>query len=259
MDKPLINIITRASRKETILRCINSVKNQVYENIHHIITYETEEFGEFLKEHTDIKNTTLLKVVKQIKIPNLVREFWYYENINIEEIEYKVADIKNVKSFWFADPYGSGVPSGHFPYNLYLLKAEKYIKPGWVIYLDDDDKLYDNKSIEILVNNINIYSEDTLHLMYVANNEGSELLFDGNKVNVLPTSGIVDALLRGVVPLACVCGSCFCFHSKYLDYTAWGEWSGDDWKTLMSLSKEIKNKNLVEELPIIDISKHGKN
>lgn len=256
--KPLINIITRASKKESVIRCINSVKNQVYKNIHHIITYETEEFGNFLKEHTDIKNTTLLKVVKQIKIPNLAREFWYYENIDIEKIEYNIADPKNIKSSWFAEPNGSGVSNNHFPYNLYLLKAEKHVKPGWVIYLDDNDMLYDNKSIEILVNNINIYSEDTLHLIYVVNNEGREMVFGGNTVNVIPTRGIIKALLRDTVPLGSVCGSCFCFHSKYLDYTAWSEWRGDDWKTLSSLSKEIKNKNLVEELPIIDISKHEK-
>jgi len=71
MSKPLINIITRASRKESILTSINSVKSQTYKNVHYIITYETEEMRKYLIDVVDKEKTTLVKVPNSKQIPGL--------------------------------------------------------------------------------------------------------------------------------------------------------------------------------------------
>ena len=51
--------------------------------------------------------------------------------------------------------------------------------------------------------------------------------------------------------------SCFCFHSKYLDYTVWDEWSGADYRTAKALEKMIPNKNYIENISIVFGSNDG--
>jgi len=41
-------------------------------------------------------------------------------------------------------------------------------------------------------------------------------------------------------------GSNYVFHSKYLDYTVWDEWSGADYRTAKNLEKVTMNKNFVD-------------
>jgi len=79
MSEPLINVITRASRKESILASINSVKSQTYENVHHIITYETKEMGEYLTSIVDKEKTTLVKVPKYKHIPELSYSYNHHD------------------------------------------------------------------------------------------------------------------------------------------------------------------------------------
>ena len=71
MDNPLINVLTRASRKDSIQPSIESVASQTYENYHHIITYETKEMGEYLESIVNLEKTTLVKVPKYKHFPEL--------------------------------------------------------------------------------------------------------------------------------------------------------------------------------------------
>ena len=49
MNNPLVNIITRFSRKDKFPRALESLSSQTYNNIRHYITYETQENLEFLQ------------------------------------------------------------------------------------------------------------------------------------------------------------------------------------------------------------------
>ena len=42
-------------------------------------------------------------------------------------------------------------------------------------------------------------------------------------------------------------------HSKYLEHTAWDEWSGGDWKTIQSLWYAIPKHDLINK-PIIRVT-----
>ena len=65
--KPVINIVTRFSRIESIERCLNTLYKQTYDNIHHIITYETDELKEYLDTKVNHNITTM------VRVPNLER------------------------------------------------------------------------------------------------------------------------------------------------------------------------------------------
>lgn len=140
--------------------------------------------------------------------------------------------------------------TGHFPYNSYLKVAEREILPGWVMYLDDDDILYDDSVIQLLVDNIMIHDEDTIHW------------FPCYRDNTLfPEEYILNHLRRDVLPaISCINSSCFLFHSKYIEYTAWDQWGGDDYRTAASLADKIKKNNSIYSpiVNIIDGSSHGR-
>ncbi len=133
MDNPLVNIITRGYRKSTILDCIKSVDTQTYKNIHHIITYETDTFKEYLLKYINTERTTLCRVHRTKLINGLVRKFWYYEGMQVDDIDYELyRDGDCTKNF--ANPDGAMVLSYHFPASAYMQKAEQYVKEGWILY-----------------------------------------------------------------------------------------------------------------------------
>lgn len=73
MSEPLINIMTRVSRKNYFYRCYKSIHEQTYKNINHICTYPDIETGEFLSTFDNI--TT-------VRVPNLKRIEGMYYNYN---------------------------------------------------------------------------------------------------------------------------------------------------------------------------------
>ncbi len=244
MDNPLINIITRGSRETEILDCIKSVDTQTYENIHHIITYETDVFKEYLLKHINTERTTLCRVHRTKLIDGLIRKYWYYEGMQVDDIEYSMYKEGDVVSS-FADPFGATVITSHFPFDLYILKAEQHVKDGWVLYLDDDNWLYNNKSIEVLVNHIKQNTDDTLYWLYVYNKNDSWT----------PERYVMHNLKHGTAPPLYLIGSMhYCFHSKYIPYTCWEGWYDGDWKTAESLYHTIPNKKTIETQPIVDCS-----
>lgn len=124
--EPLINIITRTSnRPNGFKRCVESIKNQTYKNINHIIITDDINSLGYIKKNG-------------------------YENpilVNREEL------IKNDTS----PKFNTG---GYSPHNLYFNEVE--INNGWIIYLDDDDLFNRLDAVEIIVNAIKENDEDTL-------------------------------------------------------------------------------------------------
>jgi glycosyltransferase involved in cell wall biosynthesis len=128
MDKPLINILTRTSnRPNGFDNTVKCVKNQTYDNIKHIISYDNDNDLTYLKKYDD------LSLVK----------------INRDDL------IKN-------DKYRNPNTGKYSPHNMYFNEMIKHVDEGWVIYLDDDDTLAHTKVIEEIVNVINKHDEDTL-------------------------------------------------------------------------------------------------
>ena len=107
-DKPLFNILIRTSNRPNYFKgCVNSIYNQTYKNWNIIIGIDDDKSEEYT---VDAKGRTIkynFKNVKKVERPN-------------------------------DDEYGI-----YFKYNLYFNELHKQVKSGYVIYLDDDDSLYD--------------------------------------------------------------------------------------------------------------------
>ena len=259
---PVINIITRASRKNYFKLNYDSIFNQTYKNINHIVTYETSEMYEFLKQ---FENLTLVRVPHKIKIEGL-KVCWNhniktdkYLNPNHEFLDYRALDhnethdnnrfmyeSKDIKQ----DQYewqdgniryhltGEGTwreYATHAPYNWYLKIAEKALRPGWVMYVDDDDQLNGEGVIDNVVKEINSNLLDTLHIFPFTYPNG-DLIPDNNRVKAYRAGfPFVHKQISGV---------CLCFPTKYSDYTYWDEWSSADYRTAQSLREIIPNLNI---------------
>jgi len=265
MSLPLINIITRVSRKNYFYRCYKSVHSQTYKNINHILTYSDIETGEFLNLFDDV---TLVRVPNLKRIEGLSYDYnhhpltddfvtpdWKFMNKKLlveggdespERIPVK--EVKYEKGGFFCYTYPNTLRASfrHSPYNVYLKIAEKAVKPGWVIYLDDDDFFINEDILQKIVDQINLFDTNTMHLFRIDN---------GGKIK--PSDKHWECMKVGhPFVLHEVGGSNYVFHSKYLDYTAWDEWAGADYRTAKALEKVTLHKNFVD-LIIIDAVSNG--
>tara|TARA_R110000772_G_scaffold244643_1_gene357825 strand:+ start:715 stop:1713 length:999 start_codon:yes stop_codon:yes gene_type:complete len=261
-ENPVINIITRVSRMDLFKDCYNSVKNQTYKNINHILTYETEFIGDDIKRNYDLSNVSLCKVTKLKKLEGLYRSFTYNQYFKQEDLDawnYKVWDGKEETSER-AEKGSTRMKSGHFPYESYMKMAEKRVKEGWVMYLDDDDILYDNNSIELLVENIVTHDIDTIHWFQCYDPSYANETHQTDN-GLFPRKYILGHLENDYPPaLHSINSSTFIFHSKYLEYTAWEGWYGDDFRTAASLAERIDKNNSIYN-PIVNLINgygHGK-
>jgi len=269
-----INIITRCSRKDKFLKTLNSLNNQKYSNLTHYITYQNDDMYNFLNEIDFTHNTILVRVpnLKKIKNLNIMYELddvsvdylnpdWEFIErrvvTNIDEFEVEKNNNKNRKQvesqiyekngFWCTSLDHTLLRmSTHFPYNLYIKIVEQNIDNGWILYLDDDDTVIDENKLLNLVNEIEKYDEDTIHIFKMK-----------REPNTVPSDKFFKYMETGHPVLYGEIGSsCICFHSKYKDYTMWDEWSNADYRTVKVLEKVIPNKNFFDEV-IIDASKSG--
>ena len=122
INAPLINIITRTSgRPIGFEKNRESVLNQTYENINHIVLTDDAESIKYLRKlDVDYIFIDRDEIIKAIPEPNI-------------------------------NPKGTTL---FLPHNLYLNKIIKTINDGWIFYLDDDDHLADKLVIENIVKNI---------------------------------------------------------------------------------------------------------
>jgi hypothetical protein len=128
MNNPTINILTRTSNRPNGFEVTyNSVHNQTYKNIKHIVSYDSDDDLSYLDK---------------------------YDNIELVEID-KYQLINDDNSI-------SPNTGKYSPHNLYFNEMIKHVNDGWVIYLDDDDKFIDNLVIDKIVNTINDNDDDTL-------------------------------------------------------------------------------------------------
>lgn len=123
--KPLINILIRTSgRPEYFNECVKSIYNQKYKNWNILI---------------GIDDNSSLTYTQSAKGRDVIYD---YDNFEIPKppnsVDYGVA----------------------FKYNMYLNDLQNEVNDGYIIYLDDDDCLYDSDSLNKLVNVIK--SDDDL-------------------------------------------------------------------------------------------------
>ena len=270
MDKmynPLINVITRFSRKKQIENVIKELSSQTYNNVRHYITYETTEGLKQLKSLKYKYDTKFIRVPNFKHIPNLHIAYehhdldsdyvdWDWEKWKvkihftppglIDPIPERRDDripctMKRFeKNGWWCTTltHSLFVIQGHFPFNIYLKLAEQHINEGWITYLDDDDGYPSNNSLETLSHHIRQHDIDTLHISRIMGMGGyrypNDKIFQNNKT--------------GHPPMIWALGSAnLCFHSKWKQYTRWDEFKGSDYRTGRSLYDSIPKVNWIEE------------
>lgn len=117
-NKPLFNIIIRTSKRPNYFHdCIKSILDQTYKNINIIVGYDDDESQKY------IKNFPCLR-------------------IPLSKWDGKKPAKPNNDDF-----YGDW-----FPFNVYFNELSKYAQLGYILYLDDDDRLYGKKVLEQLAN-----------------------------------------------------------------------------------------------------------
>lgn len=206
MKTPLINIITRTRNRPRFFQLnVSSLNQQTYNNLHHIVTYQVDEDLSYINEY-QYSNTTL------VKVPNVIKD-----NSLEKTIE--------------------GLTVHHSPYNLFLNEAHKYVKEGWVMYLDDDDIFSFANSIEFLVNEINKYDLETKHLWKVQfprwttpNDSYFQSYVEGKPLKNSQISMI------GML-----------FHSSHLDKVNFHEWACGDYFAFKELDKLLPKRNMINQ------------
>ena len=119
LKKPLINILVRTSGRPNYFKnCMNSIYEQTYKNWNIVIGIDDKES---LKYTQSAKGKDVFYDYSKLIIP---------PSPNNEN-------------------YGIG-----FKYNLYLNDLQNQVNDGYIIYLDDDDRLGDKNSLRTLVNKI---------------------------------------------------------------------------------------------------------
>ena len=116
MDGILINVLTRTSNRPLgFQKCHRSIQEQTYKNIRHIVSYDD------------------------------CADLWYLKDLEISLVD--VSKIKNTDT-----PKVSVIENRVYaPYNLYCNALLEVVDDGWILFLDDDDNLYQSKVIEELV------------------------------------------------------------------------------------------------------------
>ena len=269
MGKVKFNIVTRFSRKKMIQRTIDSLKNQTHQNFTHFITYENKKDLDFLKSlsYGATYRTKLIKVPKYNKIENFGIYYEYHDiYTDYSEWDWKENGVKTYQgsppernhekesikydsiifrddNFWCSSYETSlRLVCNHFPYNLYLKIVEGYMKKGWVIYLDDDDFILENNSLEKLALEINKHDNDTLHIFKLLRKDG---------VETMPTEKYFKFMKAGHPIIHKECGaSCFTYHTKYKQYINWDEFRLSDVRAVKSLERVIPKKNMIDMILI---------
>lgn len=127
------------------------------------------------------------------------------------------------------------------PYNLYFNQIKDKLKPGWIMYIDDDDRLYDEQTLSRLLDIIDKCNEDTLIYFQMEYADGKRLPVDN---------------WNGIPQINHIGGSCFICHTKYYDDAVWDEWSGGDYRVIKKLHNIIPNKVFINQ-PMVYINSIG--
>lgn len=124
----MINVITRTCNRPNRFRHnVESMKAQKHTDYNHIVCVDNKSTEEYVKHHG----------------------YSQYVVIDGDAFREKNKPKEQTKRTYF-------------PHNLYMNECHKHVKDGWVIYVDDDDRLFDKTALDRLNDMIEQCDEDTL-------------------------------------------------------------------------------------------------
>jgi hypothetical protein len=186
-----LNILTRTSNRPIAFkRNAESVQKQTYMNINHIIGTDDKKSFDYIQEHG-------------------------YEDIVYIDRQSILDNDTCVNPH--TGPYS--------PHNLYMNEIQKSVTDGWIMYLDDDDYLVNETTIEEIMSVVNNSDEDTIIYWQMQYSDGRALPVTMNKKP--PRIGGIGS-------------PCFTFHSKYLKFAEWDSWKCSDFRVVHRLHQNIE-------------------
>ena len=198
MEKPLLNILTRTSNRPNAFELNKTtIRTQTYPNIRHIVCVDDELSENYVKQYNDVD----------------------YIVIDREEI------IKNDNS---VNP-NTGKYS---PHNLYFNKLMDEVNEGWVMILDDDDRLSNSKSIEKIMDKIE--GEDSMVIF--------QMRFPNNRP--IPSNGSLKQRPR----IGNIGSPCIVFHSKHLEGVKWDGWKCGDFRFIEKIYNKVKTVVTMQQM-----------
>lgn len=203
----LINILVRTSKRPNYFnRCYKSIKNQTYKKIHLIVNYD---------------NNKTLKYLKYYQVDKITP--FRVKNKNKFKIQKKTDDIN----------------CHLFLYNLYFNYMYQYCKPGYIIFMDDDDILNGHDSLSIIANNIN----DSKPLLF-----WKVILADGSTVPSQKNFGNKPVCMD-------ITGQGFAFPTEFIKYAQWDPYKMSDYRIAKSLW-QIPTKKVFINKPLIKMDRN---
>lgn len=197
----LINIITRTSnRPNAFKRNVQSVKNQTYKNYRHIVLYdEIDDYQKYLKNYDGIE----LHFVNKNKLLN------DYNGIELDD-----------PNFWLT------------PYNLYCNVGLDLVKDGWIIFLDDDNYLLNETSLEEITKQLN--DEDCAYIWKIEYDDLSTIPSEKSFIDKKIILGDIDT-------------QCITFHFKWAKYCKWDKYKCSDFRFIVCLTKHIPKGEFIDK------------
>lgn len=191
--EPIVNILVRTSSRPNYFKnCIDSILKQTYNNINVFVSIDNEN-----------------KYV--IKYP--IYPVYVTKKTDIESITGK-------------PEYGTV-----FPYNDYINKLQYKVKSGLIMYLDDDDILTEDDSVQLIVDNYK---------------KGNKLIFWRTKSldRVIPCEKNWKKR-----PVNCdISGISFAFDSKYKEVAEWEPYKRADFRVSNALYDKIKKRGYINKI-----------
>lgn len=198
MDKPLVNILTRTSNRPNGFELNKmTIRSQTYKNIRHIVCVDNVETEEYVM---------------------------YYD-----DVDYIVVDREGLIERDTIPDLGTGK---YAPHNLYFNPLMAEVKEGWIMMLDDDDRLANGKVIEKIMDSLP--DEDTMAIF--------QMRFPNKRP--IPANGTLEMAPR----LGNIGSPCIMFHSKYLEGIEWDGWKCGDFRFIEKIYNKVPKKVTIQEM-----------
>lgn len=194
-----INVLTRTSnRPNGFKQCYDSVRQQTYPNVRHYVSYDNEETFNYISGF-DVIPVAVIKESNQEK-----------SRVDSEGNLYA-------------------------PYNLYCNDLLEQVHEGWIMFLDDDDRLFHDGVLNAIVELISKSNEDTLYV--------GRMRFPNGKLT--PSK---EAMECEVIRLNDIGSPCVVFHSKYKDEARWDDYKRSDYRFIKQLETKISNIHFTNQI-----------
>lgn len=199
---PTVNIITRTSNRPHFFeKNRESIADQDYPNIRHIVGYDDKKSEEYLNTYSDIE------------------KFYIPENYTKN-----IIDIPDPKT---------GV---RFEYNLYFNFLFNKIEDGWILILDDDDHLANNKVISHMIRHLKYKTDMLIFQMQYLN---GNLVPQKNDLYKKPVIGKIGS-------------PCILIHSSIGKKIKWDGWKCADYRYI-SKCWNYSERKVWLNIPLVNI------